>query len=169
MPDPNVYDPQWETPPDAPRKGVRLGRAAGAQELGLSMYELAPGAAISPYHLHHANEEMLVVLSGRPLLRTPDGYRSLEPGAVVAFPRGADGAHRVSNPSAEEDVRVLLISTMRYPEVADYPATGSRLTLTAPGEGKAHSADGEVPWLENLTETMRLDALDEAQRGTSTS
>ena len=134
----------------------------------MSLYELPPGAAISPYHVHHANEELLVVLSGRPLLRTPDGYRSLEPGAVVAFPRGADGAHRVSNPS-DEDVRVLAISTMRYPEVADYPTTGSRLTLTAPGEGKAYSAAGEVPFLENLLETMRLDAREEDQRGTSTS
>ena len=55
------------------------------------------GGAISPYHAHHGNEELLLVVSGTPGLRTPDGVRTLEPGTVVAFPRGAAGAHRVFN------------------------------------------------------------------------
>ena len=117
MSDPNVFEPSWEpgTPPGL--RGARVGAAAGATELGATVYELEPGSAISPYHLHHGNEELLVVLSGRPLLRTPDGTRRLEPGAVVAFPRGPDGAHRVANPG-DEPARVLLVSTMNLPEIA---------------------------------------------------
>jgi uncharacterized cupin superfamily protein len=163
---PNLYEPEWETPPDAPRKGVRLAHAAGARDLGATLYELPRGSAISPYHFHHANEELLIVISGRPLLRTPEGVRRLAPGEVVAFPRGAQGAHRVANPDDDEPPRVLLISTMRFPEVADYPDTGATLTLTEPGAGKGFA--GEVPYMELFQEAMRRGAeLD--QRGTSTS
>ena len=98
----------------------------------MTLYELAPHAAVAPYHVHHANEELMVVLAGRPRLRTPAGERELEPGAVVAFPRGPDGAHQVTNPG-DEPVRVLLVSTMNFPDVAEYPDTGALLAMTEPG------------------------------------
>src|SRR3954452_18669767 len=119
MADPNLFEPEWEVDnTDGPMRGrgVRVGAAAGSQELGGTLYELLPGGAVLPYHVHHGNEELLFVLSGRPLLRTVDGARRLEAGAVVAFPRGADGAHRVANPAdASEPARVLLVSTMHFP------------------------------------------------------
>lgn len=34
-----------------------------------SLYELPPGASSFPLHIHHANEELIIVLSGRPTLR----------------------------------------------------------------------------------------------------
>jgi uncharacterized cupin superfamily protein len=129
------------------------------------LYELPAGGAVSPYHLHYGNEELLIVISGRPLLRTPAGARRLEPGEVVAFARGPEGAHRVANPDGEQ-ARVLLISTMHYPEVAEYPGMGTTLTVTEPGAGKAFS--GEMPYAEMLAEAMRRDA-EVDQRGTSTS
>ena len=61
------------------------------------MYEIPPGNANCPYHYHFANEELLIVLRGRPHLRTPDGWRQLEEGEVVAFPIGERGAHQVVN------------------------------------------------------------------------
>ncbi|MGH2982369.1 MAG: hypothetical protein ACRDKV_10050, partial [Solirubrobacterales bacterium] len=66
----------------------RLGRQAGAERLGASLYELSPGAPAWTYHYQYANEEMLLVVSGRPSLRTPEGWRELNPGELVAFPRG---------------------------------------------------------------------------------
>ena len=143
MTDPNFLAPEWETPPGMPIKGVRLGAAAGAQELGATLYELPPGTAVSPYHLHHGNEELLIVLSGRPMVRTPEGDRRLEPGAVAAFVRGPDGAHRVSNPSGDEPARVLLVSTMNVPggrRCTCRPAP--LLAMTEPGAGQASSAAG---------------------------
>jgi hypothetical protein len=55
-------------------------RQAGAQRLGLSLWELLPGEAAYPYHFHLVDEELVVVLEGRPSLRTPDGWRDLERG-----------------------------------------------------------------------------------------
>jgi uncharacterized cupin superfamily protein len=153
--DPNILEPAWEegTPPGL--KGARVGAHAGATELGATVYELAPGHAVSPYHLHHGNEELLVVLSGRPRLRTPDGDRQLEPGAVVAFPRGPDGAHRVA--AGDDPVRVLLISTMNFPEVAEHLSTGTTLIMTAPGAGKAFAGDADRPFFELYLEALERD------------
>ena len=87
------------------------------------MYEIDPGRKLWPYHFHHANEEWLVVVRGRPTLRTPEGERQLEEGDVVCFPRGESGAHAVRN-ETEERVRVLMLSTNVLPEVLEYPDSG---------------------------------------------
>ena len=167
MNDPNVYATEWELDTPSGLRGARVGAAAGATELGATVYELSAGSAISPYHLHHGNEELLVVLSGRPLLRTPDGTRRLEPGAVVAFPRGPDGAHRVANVD-EEPARVLLVSTMHFPDVATHLATGATLAITGPAAGLAFPGGSDQPVIEALTTAMELDAAED-QRGLSTS
>jgi uncharacterized cupin superfamily protein len=62
---------------------------------------------------------MIIVLSGRPTLRTLDSSRELESGDIVACPVGARGAHQVQN-NTGESVRVLVVSTMVYPEI-QYP------------------------------------------------
>ena len=148
--DPNVLQTEWEidrTRTPLGMRATRVGAAAGAQQLGATVYELMPGGAVSPYHAHHGNEELLVVLSGAPLLRTPDGTRRLQPGGVVSFPPGGDGAHRISNPGSEP-VRVLVVSTMKFPEIAEYPETGATLTLTGPGQGRAFPAGSEAEFAE---------------------
>ena len=86
----------------------------------MSLYELSPGNSICPYHWHAANEELLIVLGGTPMLRTPDGERDLDEGEVVAFPIGERGAHKVTN-CADRPVRVLMASELNAPEVAVYP------------------------------------------------
>src|SRR5919197_162178 len=62
----------------------------------------------------------LIVLQGRPTLRRPRGTQKLEPGDVVCFPPGPEGAHKVTN-RTQETVRVLMVSTKNEPSVAVYP------------------------------------------------
>lgn len=83
------------------------------------MFEVPPGGSTFPLHVHYANEELLVVLSGRPTLRTIDGERTLEAGEVVACPTGRGGAHRIDN-RTDTPVRVLIVSTMISPEVVEH-------------------------------------------------
>jgi uncharacterized cupin superfamily protein len=121
----NVYEPEWDGAQDDPPfrwRRARLGRQAGAKRLGASLFELPPGCATFPLHAHHANEEMIVVLSGRPTLRTADADRVLGPGDVVACPAGLPGAHRLDNDTAET-ARVLIVSTMRAPDINEFPET----------------------------------------------
>jgi uncharacterized cupin superfamily protein len=70
----NVFQPAWTDRNDPGLLGrtARVGAQAGAQRLGATVYEIVPGSAGSPLHAHHANEELIVVLAGRPLLRTAD-------------------------------------------------------------------------------------------------
>jgi len=99
---------------------LRIGPTIGASMLGATIYELGPGQSNCPYHYEYGNEEWLIVLAGRLTLRTPSGEEELEPGHVVCFPEGAEGAHKLTN-RGDGPVRVLLLSTKRDPSVAVYP------------------------------------------------
>jgi uncharacterized cupin superfamily protein len=117
-------------------RGESVGHKAGSERLGASLYELPPGEATVPYHFHFANEELLVVLHGAPHLRTPEGWRQLESGDVVAFPVGERGAHQLVN-RTDEDVRLLMVSEMRSPEIPVYPDSGKvGVREHAPGSGR---------------------------------
>jgi uncharacterized cupin superfamily protein len=107
--------------PEGFRAGMfRFGQALGATRTGTTVYELPPGQAICPYHYEYGEEEWLVVLEGRPTLRTPEGSEQLEPWDVVCFPPGPDGAHGVRN-DTDETVRVLMYSTVSHPAATVYP------------------------------------------------
>jgi uncharacterized cupin superfamily protein len=165
MPDePNIHEPQWDAEmPDTPfcAKAARLGAHAGAQELGATLYEVAAGGAISPYHFHHANEELLIVLSGSPEVRMPGGRRRLGAGAVVAFVRGEDGAHGVTNPGPEP-ARLLLVSTMHFPDVAEHVDTGALLAITGQAAGKAFPAGSDVPFPDAVLGAIEAGANEDA-------
>ena len=122
----NLIDPDFDSEQDRPGfsyRRARIGWQAGTERLGASVYELPAGQATFPYHWHSANEELLIVLSGRPSLRTPEGWRELEPGEVVSFPVGGAGAHQIMNRS-NGTVRFLIVSEMNAPEMTFYPDTG---------------------------------------------
>ena len=138
---PNVFEPSFDD--SSERAGfrsrrARLGRQAGAERLGASLYELPPGQSPWPYHSHLGNEELLIVLRGRPHLRSPDGWRELAEGEVVSFPAGERGAHQVQN-RTDEPVRILMISEMNAPEIALYPDSGK---LGAFGRAPGSRAEG---------------------------
>jgi uncharacterized cupin superfamily protein len=99
---------------------VKVGPLVGGEQLGLSVYELQPGQSICPYHYENAEEEWLIVLVGRPTLRTPDGDRELGPWDCAFFPSGEAGAHKVTNRS-DETVRVSLWSNRLAVATSIYP------------------------------------------------
>ncbi len=157
---PNIEKAEFDEPRD--REGFRVrralvGRQAGAVKLGASLWELPPGEAAYPYHFHLGEEEMVVVLSGTPTLRTPQGTRTLSPGDVVAFPAGPDGAHRVSNADAEP-ARVLLISEMNFPEIAEHVDTGTMLAMTGPAAGRVFPHGSDIDVMDALLKAMVLGA-----------
>jgi uncharacterized cupin superfamily protein len=97
-------------------RSTRVGEVLGAALIGGTVYDLAEGERICPYHYHHGQEEWLYVVSGNPTLRSPSGERALRAGDVACFPRGPDGAHGLTGPG-----RVLLLSAQHWPEVVVYP------------------------------------------------
>jgi uncharacterized cupin superfamily protein len=115
----NFLHPEWDAERD--QDGFRwrrafLARRAGARQLGASLFSVPPGGATFPLHAHLHNEELLLVLAGRPTLLGRDDERELSEGEVVAFPAGPSGAHRIEN-RTDAEVRLVLVSTMLAPEV----------------------------------------------------
>jgi hypothetical protein len=95
-----------------------------------------PAGVGSPLHLHHANEELLLVLSGTPTLRSPEGD---------AAPVGWRG-DRV--PSCLHD---------QPPDVVEYPDTGATLVVLAEQRlAYPHGADKHQTRV--ITEAMRAGA-----------
>ncbi|HMK92315.1 MAG TPA: cupin domain-containing protein [Thermoleophilia bacterium] len=118
MPPVNVFTVPTEVDPGDPpgyrAAAVKLAPLIGAAGMGASVYDLDPGESICPYHFEFGCEEWLLVLTGRPTLRREGGdgaiEEELEPGAVVCFPPGPGGAHKVMN-HGDTPLRVLMFST----------------------------------------------------------
>jgi uncharacterized cupin superfamily protein len=127
----NLLAPDFDGTRD--REGYRwrsasVGKQIGAEKIGGSVYELGEGERSFPYHFHHAMEEWLIVLSGTPTLRGPDGERELRRGDVVCFPVGPAGAHQVRGPGT-----VLLLSATAPLEAIEYPDSG-KIAIGPPGK-----------------------------------
>jgi uncharacterized cupin superfamily protein len=144
MSDHNIWSDEWpEQSEDWSGGGGRSKRLPRAEErpgFGETVIELDPGNFIV-YHFHHAWEELLIVLRGRPTLRTPEGERQVDEGESVYFPLGAEGAHGVKN-ETDGPVRILMASTLSSPEVCEYPDLHQ---ITA--QARTGSMTGERLWL----------------------
>jgi uncharacterized cupin superfamily protein len=148
MSDHNIWTDEWDPGEDWSGGGGLSKRLPRGRNLGASVYELGPGN-FAVYHFHHASEELMVVLRGRPTLRTPDGTRQLTEGEAVHFPTGPDGAHAVTN-DTDEPVRFLMASTLQSPEVVEYPDLKQ---ITA--QARTGSQTGERLWLIHDVEPPR--------------
>ena len=132
---PNLRQPDFDEPRSHPGfacRRARLGHQLATTRLGVSLWELPPGEAAYPYHFHLSEEEVLIVLEGSPHLRTPDGWRELPEGEVVAFPVGQDGAHQLDN-RTDATIRFLAVSTHGH-------ARGHRLSRRGQGRLRASAS-----------------------------
>ena len=130
----SFLEPDFEPPVDLEGfrvRRARLGRQAGAERLGVSLFEIEPGNARFPLHYHLGNEELLIVLTGAPTLRTEAGERGLAEGEVVSLPAGKEGIHQVINRS-ETPARILIVSEMNAPDIVLRPESGKLSAFGAP-------------------------------------
>jgi uncharacterized cupin superfamily protein len=127
----NLLGDDWSTASDRPGFRWRRMRVAG-ERVGASLYELPPGERTWPYHYEIGNEELVVVMKGRPTLRDPHGERILQTGDCVLFPQGPEGAHQLINRS-HEPARVLIVSNFAIPRAAFRPETGMLMIRWGPG------------------------------------
>lgn len=134
----NLHDPTWESANSQP--GFRWQRArVFGEQLGASVYEIPPGEMTWKYHYELGVDELLVVVSGTPHLRTPDGERQLRDGDCILMPEGPDGAHQVIN-RTDRPVRVLIVGNWRLPRVTFYPDANEIKVRWSP------AADDQAMW-----------------------
>ena len=117
-----------ERPPLYDTLAARLGTGTAAAKLGASFDIVAPGMRSCPYHFHHAQEEMFIVLEGEGTLRVAGEHLPIRPGDVIFIPPGPAYPHQIINTSAAP-LRYLSVSTRERPECVEYPDSGKFLAL----------------------------------------
>jgi len=101
-----------------------IGPRVGAKLLGYNVTVVPAGKRAFPFHNHHANEEMFLVLDGSGSLRFGDQEYPLRRGDLIACPPGGkDVAHQIVN-TGSDDLRYLSVSTMLGTDVCEYPDSG---------------------------------------------
>jgi uncharacterized cupin superfamily protein len=114
---------------------ARLSDGTAALRLGAGIDVLAPGMRCCPYHLHHAQEEMFIVLEGEGTLRVAGELVPIRAGDVIHMPTGPEYPHQIIN-SSDAPLKYLSISTQERPEVCEYPDSGKLSASTAPGSSR---------------------------------
>ena len=92
MTDVNLFDtPRSADEGEPPGYGgayARIGPLVGARDLGLTVYELAEGISICPYHYEYPCEEWLIVLEGQPVSAIPTATTTWPQATSSAFHPG---------------------------------------------------------------------------------
>jgi uncharacterized cupin superfamily protein len=108
---------------------ARLTDGMAAKKLAAGVNVVPPGKRACPYHLHHAQEEMFVILEGAGTLRVAGEMLPVKAGDVVVIPPGRDYPHQLINTSSQV-LKYLAIGTTDEPEICEYPDSGKYLAET---------------------------------------
>ncbi|AIQ64245.1 hypothetical protein PSTEL_15285 [Paenibacillus stellifer] len=100
-----------------------LWKSVKASRLDFDVRRLEPGVFSYPYHFHRNAEEMFVILSGRALLRAPEGITEVKEGDILFFESGPAGAHQLYN-HTDQPCTYLDLSTLNGLDIAEYPDSG---------------------------------------------
>lgn len=110
----------------------------GAKLLGCSLTVVPPGKRAWPFHNHHINEELFVILAGTGTVRIGDRSYPIRAGDVIAAPPGnAETAHQIINTS-DAELRYLCVSTMIPQEIVEYPDSGKLAVYVGSAPGGDH-------------------------------
>lgn len=112
-------------------ESASLSKGTVAQQLGAGFDIVAPGHMSCPYHSHHAQEEMFVILQGEGTLRVAGERVPIRAGDTIFIPAGAEYPHHIINTS-DAPLHYLSISTQQRPEVCEYPDSG-KVGIFTPG------------------------------------
>jgi uncharacterized cupin superfamily protein len=112
----------------------RVGAQIGARKLGYSFFDVPPGRAAFPYHTHSGNEEMNYIIEGEGILRFGKQEIAVAAGSVIPCPTGAEYAHQLIN-TGRGELRYLMVSTMEYPDLSEYPDSNKIGAFSSPAVG----------------------------------
>ena len=111
-----ISEYSWHTSPD-------LAGLVQAKNLHFDYRQLDPGKYSYPYHFHRNSEELFIILSGKVMLRTPDGFHELIYGDTVFFEIGPSGAHQLYN-HTQISCMYIDIRTEAGFDICEYPDSG---------------------------------------------
>ena len=103
----------WKTSP-------RLSKLVKAEDFEFDIRSLDPGRFSFPYHFHRNAEELFLIISGKAMLRAPDGFTEVNKSDVIFFEKGSSGAHQLYNHSESACMYFDLRTTVGI-DVCEYP------------------------------------------------
>lgn len=98
----------------------RTQKGVNPEWLNFDVRQLNPKQYSAPYHFHHFAEELFMILSGKAMLRTPQGFQEVESGDLIFFEKESEGAHQLYNHTAEP-CTYLDIRTYIGHDICEYP------------------------------------------------
>jgi uncharacterized cupin superfamily protein len=109
----------------------------GARQLGYNLTVVAPGKVQCPFHSHHGEEEMFLILAGTGELRFGDARYPVRVHDIIACPTGgAEVAHQIIN-TGTSDLVYLAVSTLAAVEICEYPDSGKISAVAGPRGARA--------------------------------
>lgn len=104
-----------------------FGAQLGLQDLGIGYSEVPPGKSSCPFHNHHIEEELFVIVSGQGEYRFGANRYPVKPGDVLGAPAGGpETAHHLIN-TGTVPLAYLSISANAKAEIVEYPDSGKFL------------------------------------------
>lgn len=121
----------------AGRSWQSIAAAGQLTQFGANLVTLQPGAWSSQRHWHSAEDELIVILSGRPTLVEDAGETPLGPGDIATFAAGAANGHHLQN-RTQSLVTFLAIGTDKpetdqchYPDIDMFWSEATGFTTKA--------------------------------------
>lgn len=116
-----------------------FGKMLGLSALGISYCEVDPGKSGCPFHNHHVEEELFVILEGEGTYRFGDERFNFKAGDVLGAPNGGpETAHQIIN-TGSRTLKYLAIANNAATEVCEYPDSGKfQITSHKPGGRLRH-------------------------------
>lgn len=112
-----------------------FGAQLGLKDLGIGYGEVPPGKSGCPFHNHHIEEELFVILSGEGEYRFGPNRYPVKAGDVLGAPAGGpETAHNLIN-TGTVPLKYLSISANAKAEIVEYPDSGKFLAKSRDGAG----------------------------------
>ncbi len=113
---------------------ARFSKGIGARKLGYNLTVLPPGKAQCPFHSHHGEEEMFLILEGEGELRFGDQRYPVRAHDVIACPTGgAEVAHQIIN-TGTVPMHYLALSNLSEIDACEYPDS-QKVSVVVGGHG----------------------------------
>ena len=118
-----------------------------ANKTMVSVYEIPPLKSAYPYHYHCKNEETFYIISGEGMLKTPDGERKVSEGEFIFFPASSEGAHKLTNTSATENLVYIDFDVIYDLDVTIYPDS-EKIAVWGKDINKVYKLDSNVDYYD---------------------
>jgi len=122
--------------PEAVRRTMSLGDAAGLRGIGVHLNVLAPGDTSTEQHVHTRGEEFIYIVSGRGTVLLDSERHEVAAGDFIGFPANGP-AHAMSN-TGSGDLVYLVGGDRPEFDVSDYPRLGKRLYVYQGKDGRRY-------------------------------